>query len=257
MKKIAFLLALLMMASVALFACKDNKKTPVDDDGDDGDRDQYENVSDSDSEGESDSDTDDNNDDDENDNVVGGWTDKNDTVYVLHDTYLRYTTSKNDTSSNVVKFGSSLTRISTNGTWDKVSYNDETYYVYSYLTTDSKGEVTFTDITENNTTSIINTDTTGEAPTATNLRTSPCFDESLNNLGASALTKALTTAEGVVFKVTGINGTKTWARVQFTGKDARGLDINGTFYCRPSYLEYFKTPADSNTSGGNGTINPV
>ena len=256
MKKLAILLALIMMASAVLVACKDNKKTPVDD-GDDDDGDEYEYVSDSDTDEGSDESADSDIDEDNNDNTLNGWTEKNDTVYVLHDTYLRYTTSKNDTSSIVVKFGAAVTRISTNGTWDKVSYNDKTYYVYSYLTTDKKGEITFETISENNTTSVINTDTTGEKPTATNLRTSPCFDENLNNLGASALTKALTTAEGVVFKVTGINGTKTWARVEFKGKDARGMDIDGTFYCRPSFLEYFKTPADSNTSGGNGSINPV
>ena len=143
----------------------------------------------------------------------------------------------------------------TNGTWDKVSYNDSEYYVYSYLVTPNKGDVTFTDITENNVTSVINSDTTGTNPTRLNLRTTPCYDDDLDNLGASALTKAMTTAEGVEFKVIGINETKTWAKVYFKGKDARGMDIDGEFYCRPSYLEYFKTTDGGNS--GNGGVNPV
>ncbi|MBE6546227.1 MAG: hypothetical protein E7668_02150 [Ruminococcaceae bacterium] len=190
-----------------------------------------------------------------NDNVIfGTWVTKNDTVYVCHPTYLRYSTSNGDKSSQSVEFGASLTRIATNGTWDKVSYNDAEYYVYSYLVTPNKGDVTFTAITEDNVTSVINNDTTGSNPTQLNLRTTPCYDDDLDNLGASALTKTMTTAEGVEFKVIGINETKTWAKVYFKGKDARGLDIDGEFYCRPSYLEYFKTTDSGNGTGG---VNPV
>ena len=254
MKKfLAIFLALVTVTTISLTACsKDKGKT--DDDFDDTDpfANQYLNnpsVNTGDS-------TDTSYASGNNDNLhFGAWVTKNDTVYVCHDTYLRYSTSNGDKSSQVVNFGASLTRIATNGTWDKVSYNDAEYYVYSYLVTPNKGDVTFNKIESDNVTSVINNDTTGRNPTQMNLRTSPCFDEDLDNLGASALTKAMTTAEGVEFKVIGINETKTWAKVYFKGKDARNMDIDGEFYCRPSYLEYFKTSDGGN--GGNSGVNPV
>ena len=253
MKKfLAIFLALVTVTTIALTACSKDKKNDGDDyDDTDPFANQYLNNSSVNTGDSTDTGMSGN-----NDNVFyGSWVTKNDTVYVCHPTYLRYSTSNGDKSSQSVDFGASLTRIATNGTWDKVSYNDSEYYVYSYLVTPNKGDVTFTDITENNVTSVINSDTTGTNPTQLNLRTTPCYDDDLDNLGASALTKAMTTAEGVEFKVIGINETKTWAKVYFKGKDARGMDIDGEFYCRPSYLEYFKTTDGGNS--GNGGVNPV
>ena len=183
---------------------------------------------------------------------LGGWVNKNDTVYILHPTYLRNSATGSATTNITLSMGASVTRTATNGTWDKVTYNEKTYYVWSYLTTDNRGEVTFKDI-EPTATSIINTDTTGTKPSQTNLRTTPCYDEDLENLGASALTKAMTTAEGVTFQVTGINESGTWARVYFKGTDARGQAIEGTFYVRPNYLEYFQTQNPDDT----GSVKPV
>ena len=254
MKKfLAIFLALITASSVALVACSKKDETENEDENENWDNDYnyyYTNTSANTSVGTGLSDNNLNNDT----FITGTWVNTNDTVYVLHPTYLRYSSSKNDTSSIQVNLGDNLTRISTNNIWDKVLYNDAEYYVYSYLTTNNKGDVTFTDITENNVTSVINNDTTGTKATAVNLRTTPCYDEDLNNLGASALTKALTTAEGVIFKVVGINETKTWAKVEFKGKDAENHDIDGTFYVRPSYLEYFQNSTGGSTPGG---VNPV
>ena len=128
MKKfLAIFLALVTVTTISLTACsKDKGKT--DDDFDDTDpfANQYLNnpsVNTGDS-------TDTSNASGNNDNLhFGAWVTKNDTVYVCHDTYLRYSTSNGDKSSQVVNFGASLNRIATNGTWDKVSYNDAEYYV--------------------------------------------------------------------------------------------------------------------------------
>lgn len=254
MKKfLAIFLALLTASAVALTAC--NKKDKENDDENenwDNDYTYNYNVGTSANTGTG---TGLNNDSlGDNNFITGTWVNTNDTVYIQHPTYLRYSTSKNDTSSTQVNFGDSLTRISTNNVWDKVLYNDAEYYVFSYLTTEKKGDVTFTDVTDDGSKKgVINKDTSGTNPTQVNLRTTPCFDEDLDNLGASALTKAMTTADGVTFKVLAINETKTWAKVQFKGKDARNLDIDGVFYVRPSYLEFFQTEGGG-TAGG---VNPV
>ncbi len=243
-KLIALLLALLMLTSVALISCK---KEEPNTDGDDWDDDGYNDVSGSD---DSSTTTGDNN---NNTNLGNGWNAAEGTVYVMHPSYLRYSASASDKSSIIVNFGQALTSVSTNGTWTKVSYNEAEYYLYSYLVTSKKGDVTFTDITPTQT-KIVNKDTTGSNPTQTNLRTTPCFDEDLLNLGASALTQAMT-SNGELH-VTGINETKTWARVTFKGKDKRGQDIDGTFYCRPSFLEYFQTQTGGN-GGNSGGIDPA
>jgi len=245
MKKfLAIFLALMMILSVSLVACSEKKK-PVDDDENWEGEDTYNPL------GTGTADT--TKDPDDSTPVVSGgtWTDKNDTVYICHPTYLRYSDSNGDKSSIEMKVGDALTRISTNEKWDKVTYNDQTYYVYSYLTTTQKGEVTFTPITPGVTTSIINKNPVGTEPTKTNLRTTPCYDEDLDNLGASALTKAMTSNGELV--ITGINETKTWVRVTFIGKDARNMDINGTFYCRPSYLEYYQ----ESTTPDSPNVQPV
>ncbi len=245
-KLLALLLALLMITSVTLISCQDKEPNNDGDNWDDG---EYNDVSSSDDDS-SGSGTGTGN----NTNLGNGWNAAEGTVYVMHPTYLRYSASSSDKSSIVVNFGQAMTSISTNGTWTKVSYNEAEYYLYSYLVTANKGDVTFTDIAAT-ATKIVNKDTTGSNPTQTNLRTTPCYDEDLANLGASALTQAMT-SNGELH-VTGINETKTWARVTFKGKDARGQDIDGTFYCRPSFLEYFQTQTGGNSGGNAGGANPV
>ena len=247
MKKIlAIFLALMMIMSVSLAACsKDEPNSNIDDDDDNGYVDKSTDSSDT-SFDSSKNPTDTNNSSNSKPSSLV-WTDNNDTVYVRHSTYLRNSASSNDKSGIVVELGDSLTRKAcSNGVWDKVDYDGNTYYIYNYLLTVSKAEVTFNNITPV-ATSVINTGTTDQ-PTTLNLRTTPCYDESLDNLAVSGLTKA-DTSNGEL-KVTGLNQSETWARVEYTDKNGK----TGTYYCRPNYLEYFQVPEDTSNSGG---VTPV
>ena len=86
-----------------------------------------------------------------------------------------------------------------------------------------------------------------DKPIQINLRTSPIYDAALGdqNVGISGLTNKQT-ANGEL-QVVAINGTRTWLKVEFNGKDASGNDKSGTFYCRLTYIEEYK-----NSSGGAG-----
>ena len=256
MKKfLAIFLVLVMILSVALVAC--NKK---DKDNNDDDDDGWSNggTTSSDVTTPSTDETLPSGSGEKNPSSSGSivWTDKNDTIYVAHDTYLRTEPLDSAKSGILVKLGDALSRkAASNGVWDKVDYDGNTYYIYNYVTVSNKSLVTFDKYDEPIETSIINTDTTGKAPTQTNLRYSPVYDETgnLNNLGVSGVTKAMT-SNGEL-KILAINQSKTWVLVEYNGKDAQGKTVSGEFYCRPAYLEKLQTPADTTPAGGG--IKPV
>ena len=173
------------------------------------------------------------------------WTDKNDEVYVLGLSNVRGSASPSGNLLGQVSMGTKLTRIASNGTWEKISYNGSEAYIRSYLVTTSQAEVTFTEVEKK--AIHITVGANADKPIQINLRTSPIYDAALGdqNVGISGLTNKQT-ANGEL-QVVAINGTRTWLKVEFNGKDASGNDKSGTFYCRLTYIEEYK-----NSSGGAG-----
>ena len=257
MKKfLAIFLVLVMVLSISLVAC--NKKTEKGDDTDDDDDWGNGGVTTSDTTNESDS-TPSGGDDTTADGPShsGGtvWYDKNDTIYVAHDTYLRTEPLDSAKSGILVKLGDALTRkASSNGVWDKIDYDGNTYYIYTYLTVTNKSLVTFDMFDEPIVTSMINEKKDGEGYSTYNLRYSPLYDETgnLDNLGVSGVTKQMT-SNGEL-KILGVSQSQTWVCVEYNGKDASGKDVSGVFYCRPAHLDYFQEPEDTTGQGG---IKPV
>ena len=175
------------------------------------------------------------------------WSEKNDKVYVLGLSNVRGSASASGNLLGQVSMGTELTRIASNGTWEKISYNGNEAYIRSYLVTTSQAEVTFTDVEKK--AIHITVGSNADKPIQINLRTSPIFDSALGdqNVGISGLTNKQT-ANGEL-QILAINGTKTWLKVQFTGKDASGNDKSGTFYCRPTYIEEYKSSSPGSAGG--------
>ena len=158
-KTLALLLALLMITTIALAACK-KEKTPsgLDDEDDDN----Y-NVLSSDSESESGSESE--SESESKKPATSEWVDKNDVVYAGVDRLNLRTSasaSNNNNISKTVDSGTKLNRISSNGVWSKVTLdgNTQEYYVSNDWLSSNAGDFSFTactpvDLTINETTNNI------------------------------------------------------------------------------------------------------
>ena len=155
-KTLAILLALLAAASITLASCE--KKDQPNNDGWDDEDNEYVDTDDDDGNDT----TNDNNDDTTNDQNPGnndndpptnssGWVEKNDTVYAgVDDLNLRKEASTNSTLLKQISAGTKLNRISSNGTWSKVTLDGSTteYHVLSKFLCDTNANFTFTDCAE-------------------------------------------------------------------------------------------------------------
>lgn len=249
MKKfLAIFLALMMILSVSLVACSEKKK-PVDDDENWEGEDTYNPL------GTGTADT--TKDPDDSTPVVSGgtWTDKNDTVYVLQDTYLRSAPQDNAKTSIVLKANDSVTRLSvqsgSNAKWAKVSYENETYYIYEFIV--STSPINFMPV-DRIATTVVNTEATGESTTY--LRSTACvastqkWGDILQNAPLS-VTKSQTAGKLVI---TGYDAANQCARVEYDA-DGDGAGLAVEYFVYAPQLEYYKNSGgSSNNSGGS---NPV
>lgn len=144
-KTLALLLALLMITTISLAACKKDK-TPsgLDDEDDDNFNAVTTDENESESESESDSDT--------KKPATTEWVDKNDVVYAGVDRLNLRTSASASSSTNIAKkvdSGTKLNRIASNGIWSKVTLDGETteYYVSNDWLASNGGDFSFTSCT--------------------------------------------------------------------------------------------------------------
>lgn len=234
-KLLAFLLVLVMILSVSLVAC--DKKAATTDDDDDDDWGNANEV------------TDDSN---KNNNNTGGstgggntpvivtWSDIDLTVYVAYPAFLRNSASDTDKTGIKLILGDSVPAVqkSSDDKWYKVIYDDNTYYLYTYVTVTNVAEVQFDDLTRE--------ETTVTAGNKINLRYSPCYggdkyDETLKEINVAF--SGIDTQDSIDGKltITGINKSNTWVRVEFTTKDSEGKETTGTYYCRKTHLAKYQS----------------
>ena len=254
MKKfLAIFLALLTASAVALTAC--NKKDKENDDENenwDNDYTYNYNVGTSANTGTG---TGLNNDFTNNNTLAtGSWIEKNDTVYVLQDVYLRSEPRANAKTNIALKQNDELKRISVqpgdSPEWAKVTYNEETYYVYAFIVSTSK--VNFTAV-ERIATTVINSESGGNESSYF-LRTTPCiastykWGDILNN---APLSVKKSDTEGGKLVITGYDAANECARVEYDA-DGAGEGAAKEYYVYAPCLEYYK-----NNGGTTGGVNPV
>lgn len=237
MKKILIAtLALITALCISLAACDKNDKNKNDDPADDDD-DIVARPNDDDSNS---TDTTGNGNGNTGTNV---WVDKNDTVYVLTESNIRANTSTSSTKIATVPMGTALTRVQTNGTWDKITYNDQEAYIKSNLVTTNVNTVTFDPVTDQ---IFLHLKTSGNSanPTSVNLRKSPTSTSGVDPV--CTITETTTSTD--VLKLIAKSRDGSWVKVSFTGT-VGGTTYTGTeeLYCTPGYF----IELQSGSQGGN------
>ena len=176
------------------------------------------------------------------------WVDKNDTVYVLTESNIRANTSTSSTKIATVPMGTALTRTQTNGTWDKITYNDQEAYIKSNLVTTNINTVTFDPVAENEQI-FLHLKTSGNSanPTSVNLRKSPTSTSGIDPV--CTITETITS--GDVLKLIAKSRDGAWVKVSFTGT-ANGTTYTGNeeLYCTPSYFVELSTGGSGGGTGG-------
>lgn len=235
MKKILIAaLALITVLTMSLTACGDTQNPEDENPNDDLISRDDEEPTDNEDEDNTDDKTDDQTPDDSGDGPtqtpVGGWTSAAATVYAKTASNVRENASKTSTSLGVVQMGTALTRVETNGTWDKITYNGNTAYILSDLVTVSQNRVTFEDKTADDMTLHLT------ASNKTNLRSSPVVSDHVDNLKGTI--RAEDTANGTL-KLAKLSADKAWAEVRFTGTDENGKTFVGTevLYISTTYIQ--------------------
>jgi len=246
-KLLAFLLVLVMILSVSLVACNKQQATSDDDDDDDW--------------GNGNEVTDDENKDNkpniddtvDTPPVTSGWVEKGDKVYVGADNVnLRRGASTSAAVYGTVDMGTELNRLRTNGTYDEVSYANETLYIRSDLVTSSKKDLDFSNVFA----TPVQITFTGNF----NLRSDPVV-YSDNTTGQSNVVFTYDTE-----KTDKINGTFTkvavsangvWYKLSFTGTAYGKTYTDATLYIKviiggQSYTNYINDPSVS--TGGQGGL---
>ena len=238
-KTLAILLALLAAASITLASCQDDGRSTLDDDFDkDND------YVDTDDEDETNDDTDgettnDNNNENNNNQNVNptDWEEKNDTVYAGLKINLRSDASKNGDIITTIPFGSAISRIETNGRWDKVTYNGQTGYVdHTYVSLNS-GDFTFNacdaaeiTIAENASNAVLFYQTPFSPDGYAK------FDLDASNVLLASGIKAPNLTTGYSLKKVAISQSGNWVKVEFTGTVTIGSSTKTcnaeTFYIR-------------------------
>ena len=227
-KTLAILLALLMAGSIVLASCDTGRKPSSNDGGNDdndyvGDESDSESGSESDSESESQSNTQTGN----TDNY--GWIEKNDTVYAGYGMNV-YADSSTDAGIiyDKIKVGDALSRISTNGTFDKISINvngeTKTGYVVSKWVS-TINNFSFTEIEAKNL-EVIAEQTALSMFTTPHIVMNGSDYEYKNIICKGGLTKAAFSAG---YTLTAIGENTNWIKVEFVGKiTLSGNEAEGT-----------------------------
>lgn len=247
-KLLAFLLVLVMILSISLVAC--DKKAAVSDDDDDDD-----------AWGNGSGVTDNNNNNDDNNGdepkdpdpvIPATWVDKNDTVYAgLNGVRLR--SAPNTTTSSqvaLVNVGTPLARLQSNGTWDKISYNDQEVYVLSALVSTISTNFT-ANIYENPedyvTLTIVGTN-------AINLRSTP-FVPGGNYAYENVVIESLKASNGGTLTKVGVTTSGNWYVVTYSGTIGSTTYENEVLYMSASSvtLGYVNDPSVP-SGGGSGGI---
>ncbi len=237
-KTLAAILALLMLSSVALVACKKDDK-PNNDDGNndpDGEFVQKDPSSDSTSDTGTGTDTTDTIKKDEFESVSK-------TVYVMSDVNLRSEpSSKQSAIVTSVATATELTVTAKNDDWYKITYNGETMYVVKDYVTDNKDNTVFTAIAEDDPlktlTLVTNSDDTSPQ---VNIRKVPVVYDDVSFV---TIDNKKVTAEKPL-EILAKNTSGTWYKVKYDGSEYY-LAINSS--TRKHFNEL--KGADSGTAGG-------
>ncbi len=215
MKKIlALVLALLMIATmVSLTACSDDK----DDDEETEDDYEYIGTGTGDAtEGEDDTDTEeDKTEPEETEPEETDWIEKNDYICVaVNGVALREGPGRDYKSVKSLDSGTKLKRLETNGRWDKVSFEGETYYVSATYTTTSVKDFTFVEYEEEDQV-LLNV----KEECTVNLRSTPFYTEGDVNANVlfSGFGPTETDDDGESLKLIAKSESGTWYKVSFTG----------------------------------------
>lgn len=253
-KTLAILLALLMAGSIVLVSC-DGGRAPSSNDGGNNDDNDYigdesdesgeDNTDESESKTETESQT------GNNDNL--GWIEKNDTVYAGYgmNVYADSSTSA-QIVYNGVKVGDALSRISTNGTFDKVSVtvNGEAktgYVVSKWVST--VNNFAFNEI-EAKTLTVIAKDTALCIFTTPHMVMNGSDYDYRNIVCKGGLTAAAFT-EGYSLKAVGEN--TNWIKVEFVGKITISNNVTEATAENPLTLYIYKKHIEGRVSGLGST----
>ena len=242
-KLLAVFLALMMVLSVSLMACKKDEQPRTDDEVEDDDFIVNKNNK---------NDTTDTGDgkDDEDEGVDtskggnSGWVSEPVTVYVrANQVNVRASASTKGAIVGNANMGDALTSESHNDSWYKITFNGAVAYISAAFVTANQNIVTFVEPT----TVAANSTITVKAGLTCNLRSDPAGEAESTLKGSIDSTK--TTANGEL-KIVKINKTGTWAEVRFTGTDLENHTYNGTevLYCTTSVIAELA----SASSSGNG-----
>ena len=237
MKKIlAIFLALIMIMSVALVACSNDRATTGGGEGgvEDDDNDFVSKKTD----------TSTDTDDESKKTNSGDWTAlTNTTIYAMCKVNLRTADSKkSDTNiAKTVEAKTALTALAKSDSWYKVSYEGQELYIDANYVGSSLEEATFTDLAEADRFNVtIKAHGANEDPYSVCLGKLPTFDRSLE--GTIYVKKANTDVNPLI--VIAKNGTGSWYKVSYN---------NEIYYlCITSKTKPYLNGIP--TSGGNGEI---
>ncbi|MBQ8850097.1 MAG: SH3 domain-containing protein [Clostridia bacterium] len=239
-KTLAILLALLAAASITLVSCQNDDRKPVDDDDWDNDNDYVDTSNDTNNDS-TDTSTDTNNtqtpdgNDNENNNNnnntnPSGWVEKNDTVYAGVSLALRSESSSNSTMLTSIPVGAAISRLETNYTWDKVTYNGQTGYVMSTYVTVNGLDFEFN---ECEATAITLSETTNNAVLFYQTPFSPGkyenFELDATNVLLASGVKSTNLSEGYTLNKVGVSKSGNWVKVELTGTVT--ISTNSTKTC--------------------------
>lgn len=260
-KTLAILLALLAAASITLASCE--KKDQPNNDGWDDEDNEYVDTDDDDGNDT----TNDNNDDTTNDQNPGnndndtptnpsGWVEKNDTVYA--GVLLTLRDEPNGDSIDEIPFGTALSRAETNGTWDKVTYNNKTGYVMHVLVASTDSAFKFTNV-ETPVAITVNPENTNNVV----LYKSPFYIDDSDLSSANWLCKSgikpNNLSETYTMKKLAISENKKWVKVEFVGTVTISSNNTATYTAENPGIFYIQATSfndgrivDSTwSSGGN------
>ena len=156
------------------------------------------------------------------DDGSGTWITKNDTVYVgMNSTVLRDGPGNSYSKVTTVNCGVALTRKATNGTWDKVVYNDKECYVLHALVASDGNDFLFDDLAADSRVELIIAQGKG-----LNLRTTPfvadvpsddkayTYNVGVSGLGSTANPHDASTNPLVKL---GVSKNGNWYKVEYKG----------------------------------------
>lgn len=185
------------------------------------------------------------------------WTDIEDVIiYIAHPITLRNSPSDSDKSGITLNLGDSVLLLEkSNKEWYKVSYAENTYYIYSYVTVTNGASVRFNNLTDPVYSSVVNLNTSGSAESMYYFRYTPCYDTTgkyLTQLNELNIYKALTKTDTSDNKlqVLALSEDSVWARVLYTPDE----NTEEILYIKTAYLEAYKVPEAPGTGGG---VNPA